>query len=330
MLMTMTIILGTLFSSCREKREKTVAILISSETVARYVTESQYIQKRCKELGIKTILLYSKNDEALQVRQAMELIDKVDGLCINSVNANTAAEIVRAYNQAGKPVIAYSRLIYNCKPDYYIAGDNEHLAGLMVNTALQHKPKGNYYLIGGDKFDLNGLQLQEAIDSILRPHVEAGDINIIFRTLTEDWNPEVAKYDLEKAINLSTIKPDAIIAAYDGMAEAAVDVMKKLYGSVGDVVITGQDAELRAIRSIAKGEQTMTAYHSSKNYGYACAETIASLLNGKKIPTSDITYTFNGAINVPTVKTQSILVTKENIEQVIIKDNVHSASDIYN
>ena len=325
-----TLLISSILSSCGGKKEKTFGLLLPSQNVARYIAESNFMKERAEQLGVKVIIEFAENNDANQIRQAKELIDKVDGLCIIPVNGNTAAEIVRDYKSKGLPVIAYNRLIQNSRPDYYVSGDNVKLAELMVNTALKHKPNGNYFLLGGDKFDLNGLQLQQNIDSLLKPHETSGAIHVIFRSFTEDWSSELAAYNLKKAIHLSGIKPDAIIAAYDGMAEAAINVMKEIYGEVGDVVITGQDAELRAIKHIMAGEQTMTAYHSAKDNAYACAEAIVALMNGKKASTKNITYTFNGEIDVPTIKIPSLLVTKENVEEVIIKNKVYTREEIYN
>lgn len=325
-----TLLISALLISCGGKKEKTFALLVPTENVARYVAESNFMQERAEQLGAKMIVEYAGNNDATQIKQAEELIDKVDGLCIIPVNGNTAAEIVRQYKSKGLPVIAYNRLIQNSRPDYYVTGDNLGLAELMVNTALKHKPTGNYYILGGDKFDINGLQLQQSIDSLLKPHEASGAIRVVFRSLTEDWNPELAGFNLQKAIHLSGIKPDVVISAYDGISEAAINVIKEIYGKVDDVVITGQDAELRALKHIVADEQTMTAYHSSKSNGYACADAIVALMDGKKVSTKNITYTFNGEIDVPTIKIPSILVDKENMEEVIIKNNVYSREDIYN
>ncbi len=324
------LLISSILISCGGKKEKTFGLLIPSQNVPRYVAESNFMKERAEQLGAKVIVEYADNNDANQIKQAKELMDKVDGLCIIPVNGNTAAEIVRDYKSQGLPVIAYNRLIQNSQPDYYVSGDNMKLAELMVNTALKHKPRGNYYLLGGDKFDLNGLQLQQSIDSLLKPHEQSGNIQVVFRSLTEDWNPELAGHNLKKAIHLSGIKPDAIIVAYDGMAEAAINVLKEIYGEVGDVVITGQDAELRAIKHIIAGEQTMTAYHSAKDNAYTCAEAIVALMNGKKASSKNITFTFNGEIDVPTIKIPSLLVTKDNVEEVIIKNKVYTREEIYN
>jgi len=326
-LLNLLIISATL-TSCQQEGKMTIGMLIPANTVERYINESNYIKEKASQLGADVIIEFADNNDALQINQAKAMLDKVDGLCIIPVNGITAAEIVREYKASGKPVIAYNRLIQNCEPDYFITGDNNILAELMVNTALAQKPRGNYYLLGGDKFDINGIQLQTAIDSILKPHEESGAVNVVFRSLTQDWNPDLAAENLKKAINLSGIRPDAVIAAYDGMSVKCIEVIKELYGDVDDIVITGQDCELRAVKAIARGEQTMTAYHSPKNNGYACAEAIVALMNGKKADTKNITYTYNGMINVPTIKIPSILINKNNYEKELIQNGIFTRQEI--
>ncbi len=315
-------------TSCSSGGTKKIGLLISASSVDRYVQEGNCIKERAAELGYEVLIEFAENNDALQISHAHEMIDKVDGLCLIAVNGITAAEIVREYKSAGKPVIAYNRLIQNCEPDFFITGDNSNLAEMMVGVALKSKPHGNYYLLGGDKFDINGIQLQNAIDSLLKPYEESGAINVVFRGLTQDWNSDLAAENLRKAINLSGIKPDVIISAYDGMSQKSVDVLKEIYGEVGDVVITGQDAEMRAIRNIARGEQTMTAYHSPKNNGYAGAEAIVALIEGKNISKAGITRTNNGLVDVPTIKIPSILITKDNYDDILIKGGVYSKQQV--
>lgn len=308
-----------------------VGFLNSSSGVARYNTEIAFTKERLQQMGGSLLVADAQNNDANQISQAIELLNKgVRAMCVIAVNNNTAAAIVRECQSRNVPVIAYNRLINNSKPDCFIGGNNTILAELMVNSAIKLKPTGNYYILGGDKFDLNGLQLYQETVRLLKPHVESGRIRVVYQTYTEDWSPEISGHELFQAIQLSGIRPDAILSAYDGISESAIKVMERIYGSVGDCVITGQDSEIRALRNVVAGKQTMTAYHPSKANGYAAAEAAVALIKGDDLKIQSTSTTFNGEIEVPTIKIPSLLVDRSTLDEVIFKNNAATRSEVYN
>src|SRR5690606_22694299 len=118
-------------------------------------------------------IMSGEDDDAIQLSQGYELLDMgVDALVIAAVNGNTIAPLVRDAQSRGVKVIAYNRLINNSDFDLFVTGDNKDNARLFVEMALQHKPSGNYVVLAGDRFDRNGFELKQHIDSLLQPHIE--------------------------------------------------------------------------------------------------------------------------------------------------------------
>jgi D-xylose transport system substrate-binding protein len=293
------------------------------------VKESNFFKLKGEELGATVYIEEADNNESLQYKKALEFIDKdIDVLCLIAVNTNTAAAIVRAAKQKDVKVIAYDRMVKSKDLDLYISGNNKKFGEDMCASVLKIKPKGNYIILSGDKFDRSAIELQQSIDSTLAPHVQSGDIKILYKTFIEEWSGVNAGFELNQFLALSGEKPDVILAAYDGIADGVINVLRK-YNMDGNVLITGQDAELEAIKHITEGTQLMTVYHPLEVLGSKAAEIAFRLAQGKMPDKSEISYTNNSIISVPTIKINSIPVLKENIDNVLIKTGVYTSQEIY-
>ena len=324
------VLMSILFNQCsRDKTNIKLGFLYSSKITDRYVKESNFFKIKGEELGATIYIEEADNNESLQYKKALELLDKdIDVLCLIAVNTNTASAILRAAKQKDVKVIAYDRMVKSKDLDMFICGNNKKLGEDMCASALKIKPKGNYIILSGDKFDRNAIELQQSIDSVLSPHIQCGDIKILYKTFIEEWSGKNAEYELNQFLAFSGEKPDVIIAAYDGIADGVINVLRK-YNMDGDVLITGQDAELEAIKHIIEGTQLMTVYHPLEVLGSKAAEVAFMLAQGKMPDKSEISYTNNGIISVPTIKINSIPVLKENIDDVLIKTGVYTEQEIY-
>lgn len=93
------------------------------------------------------------------------------------------------------------------------------------------------------------------------------------------------------------------------------------------MAISGQDADLAAIKRIVEGTQTMTVYKPITLLADKAAEISVSLAKEEKIqPNAELN---NGLKNVPSYLLEPIVVDKNNIEATIIKDGFHSKDSIY-
>ncbi len=318
-----------LLSGCTNEKKIKVGFLYTSDVTARYVKESLFFKERANQLGAEVIIEHADGKEALQYEKAVSMLDAgVDALAIISVNANTVAAIVREAHDRGVPVLGYNRLIPNCDLDLFLSGNNDRLGKAMVDEVLKIKPSGNFIILGGAKDDRNGLELQQSLEKYLEPVIQSGKVKILYKTFVEDWNPDYAAYELKQVLSFTGEKPDAIIAGFDGIADGCIKVLEE-YG-YADVAITGQDAELKAIKNIIAGKQTMTVFHPLKTNAYTGAELTIDLAKGKLPEKSRLSYVNNGMIDVPTIKIESITITRDNIDEVLIEGGFYTKEEVYN
>ncbi len=325
------ILLPILFSAgCTNKKNLKIAFLYPSKTIERFRKESEFFKAYAEKQGIEVIVRDSEVDETLQKAQASEVIEEgVDAIVIIAVNVNTGAAIVREAKENDVKVLAYNRMMTNCDVDFFVASSNDQIGKSMVDAVIKEKPQGNFVILGGDKFDKNGLDLQNAIKKYIKPHIDNGNVNIIYESFIEQWSDVVAGYEMQKVISSYGTNIDAVISGFDGMSDAVIDVLKK-YNLEGKVAVTGQDAELRGCKNIVQGYQTMTLYHPLKALAEKAAEVAIELAKGKNTKEFINSTENNGYADIPTHRVNSIVITKENIDKELINTGVYTRDEIYN
>jgi D-xylose transport system substrate-binding protein len=313
--------------SCGEQKAKfKIGILIHSLDVPRYQKEKRHFEEKIAEAGGECIVQSANGDEALQYKQALEMIDAdVDLLIVIPSNGNTAAAIVREAHSKRIKVIAYDRLIKNCDLDFYLAFDADKVGELLANYTLKKVPTGNYVLLNGDKADESSVQYYNSTMKELQPHIDAKEINIVYSGFMDEWSGDNAAFYTNKILEFGNTKIDAIISPYDGLSDGIISVLKQK-GLVENIVVTGQDAEIAACNRIMNNEQSMTVYNPVKHLAYKCIEVALQMLKNEKI--SDLKYTNNGRIDVPSVLLNPIAVDKSNLESTVVADGFLGLDEI--
>ncbi|GAA0300460.1 simple sugar transport system substrate-binding protein/D-xylose transport system substrate-binding protein [Gracilibacillus halotolerans] len=292
----------------------------------RWYRDKELFEEKVKELGGNVKTLAANGSDQIQISLVELLIEEgVDILVIVPTNAETTSEIVKMAHEKDVKVISYDRLIRNADVDHYISFDNEKVGELQATGIIEEISEGNFAYIGGAETDNNAILLRQGSMNILQPLIDEGKINLVFDRYTEDWNPIIAKENMQDVLRNGE-KVDAVIAANDGTAGGAIEALSD-QGLAGSVPISGQDAELSAIKRIVDGTQSMTVYKPIHLLAEQAAEIAIKYANGESISTE--TNIDNGKINVPATLLEPIIVTKDNIDETIIKDGYLTSEEIY-
>jgi D-xylose transport system substrate-binding protein len=318
-------------TSCNNKKGAGIKIglMWPYTTASRMKIETEQFKEKASQLGCEIFVTDAKNDEKLQREQAIDLINKgVDVLVIMAVNTYTAAEIVRLAHEKNIKVIAYDRLIKNCDVDFYISHNNYNVGKYMAEYALKLKPEGKYLLLGGDKSDNNAVFVKNGQRDALKQAVEQGKVKIVFDIFVDEWSYENAYHIMKYYLNLSSLDcPDVILSSYDGLTYGAIKALEETEINPANIIITGQDAEPKAIKYIIAGKQTMTIFKPLRILADKAVEVAVQLAKGK-IPTATSTLN-NKRINVPSILFDPIVVDKNNIKETVIKEGLIKETDIY-
>jgi D-xylose transport system substrate-binding protein len=112
----------------------------------------------------------------------------------------------------------------------------------------------------------------------------------------------------------------------DGTAGGVIQALLE-EGLAGQIVVTGQDADLSACQRIARGTQAMTIYKPLQNLALAAADLAVRLARREPVVARD--EIDNGQRKVPAVLLTVVTVTKDNLETTVIADGLHSHDAVF-
>ncbi|WP_108669091.1 D-xylose ABC transporter substrate-binding protein [Peribacillus acanthi] len=310
-------------------RKKKIKIGFSMDTLEeeRWLKDRDLFKESVERLGAEVEILAANGDDALQISQAETLISQgVDLLVVVPHNAEATAAIVNKAHLAGIKVISYDRLVKNADIDLYISFDNEKVGELQAEAITSLVPKGKYVYIGGAITDNNAILFKKGVFNVLQPYIDRGDITIVYDQWTQNWLPTNAYVNMKAALKANYNDIDAVIAANDATAGAAIKALRE-QGLAGKIPVAGQDAELAAAQRIVKGTQTMTVYKPINVLANTAAKIAVKMAKDEEVKAGKRVN--NGKIEVPSLLLYPTAVNLSNMDQTIIRDGFHTREEVY-
>jgi D-xylose transport system substrate-binding protein len=315
---------------CPPKQKKTgpVKIGFSMDTLKeeRWQRDKELVEQRAKEVGADLSVLVANGDDAVQTKQADNLLTQgVDVLIIAPHNGVVAASMVEAAHKQCVPVISYDRLIRNSDVDLYVSHQVVKIGEMQAKYLLDRVPKGNYLIIGGSPTDNNAILLHDGQMNVLKPAVDRGDIKIVADQYSKEWQASEALKNTENALTQTNNNIQAVVASNDGTAGGVIQALGQLAGN--PVLVSGQDADLPACRRIVEGKQAMTIYKPIRPLAFSAVDAAIKFANGEKVESKDKVN--NGKLDVPSILQEPIAVDKNNMMDTVIKDGYHKQEEVY-
>ena len=322
-------------SSTSNNKGGTIALLLPETKTTRYETQDKPLfEAKVKALCPNCKILYqnANQDPAQQQQQAeAALTQGAKVLVLDAVDAASAGAIVQKAKAQNVPVISYDRLVTNAPVNYYISFDNVRV-GQLQGQALASKLKqdgkatGPIVMINGAPTDNNAKLFKQGATGALN----SANIKVLKSYDTPDWSPDKAQNEMQQAITaVGDNGFNGVYAANDGTAGGAIAAMKSAGVNASTRPTTGQDAELAGIQRILAGTQYMTVYKAVKPEAEGAATMAVDLANGRKPPASLVNKTTdNGQLKVPSVILTPVAVTKNNINDTVVKDGFWTTKQI--
>ena len=322
-----------LFSGCQAKRHRmkpgrapVIGFSMDSLVVERWKRDIDVFTRSARDLGAEVILEVADQDPVVQERQVRSLLGRgIDVLVIVPNDADRLTAVVAEVRAKGIPVLSYDRLVRNAGVDLYVSFDNEKVGSLMAEAVFQAVPTGGYVIINGARSDHNAILLNRGIHRILDPRIASGRIRLVAEIWPDSWDSDKARAGLEEVIAKDR-GINAVIAGNDMLADAAIRVLSE-NRLMGKVKVAGQDADLAACQRIAEGSQYATVYKPIDRLALKAAGFAIMLAKGEAIGTDAVID--DGAGQVPYVRLEPILVTKDLLKPTVIKDGFHAEVDVY-
>ncbi|MFI5685278.1 sugar ABC transporter substrate-binding protein [Streptomyces sp. NPDC051636] len=308
-----------------------IGLLLPDATTARWESQDRpLLEKRIRELCDTCTVEHAnaKGDVAIQQEQMDSLITKgVDAIVLVAVDARSLGATVRRAHEAGVPVIAYDRLAEG-PISGYVSFDGQEIGRLQGRALLKamgdRVPGGRIVMMNGDPSDPNAVAFKQGALAVLQ-----GKVKIAKAYDTLQWRAEAAHVNMSNAIStLGAGSIDGVYAANDGLAAGSISAMKA--NKVAPLPpVTGQDAELAAVRRIVGGDQYMTVYKPfgpEASAGGAMAVAVARGDSLDRIAAGKVRP--RGGTAVPAVLLTPVSVTAGNIRSTLVKDGVYTIRQI--
>lgn len=294
--------------------------------VERWAKDRDYFIAAAKEAGAEVNVQSADANEQRQVSQIENMISRgVKAVAIVPFNSKVLVNIIADAKKSGIKVLSYDRLILNADVDAYISFDNERVGSMQAEGVVKAMPKGNYYLLGGSPTDNNAKFLRAGQMKVLQPLVDKGDIKIVGDQWVNDWLPANALSICENMLTANKNNIQAVVASNDGTAGGCVQALAA-QGLAGKVAISGQDADVAALKRIVDGTQTMTVYKPLKQIASEAAKLSIALAKGEKVSFS--TKLNNGMKDVDSLLLTPTILTKENVD-LPITDGQYTKEAVY-
>jgi D-xylose transport system substrate-binding protein len=312
-------------SAHASKDKPVIGFSIDDMRVERWARDRDYFVAAAEKLGSKVYVQSADANEQRQVAQIENLISRgVDVLVIVPFNSKVLSNVIAEAKRNGIKVLSYDRLILGADVDAYISFDNEKVGELQAQGVLDAAPKGNYFLLGGAPTDNNAKMLREGQLKVLKPFIDSGKVKIVGQQWTPEWDASKALRIVEDALTANKNDIQGIVASNDGTAGGAIAALngQKL---AGKVAVSGQDADLAAVKRIKAGTQTMTVYKPIKTIATDAANLAVQFAKGEA--PSFTSKMNNGKGDINTILLTPTLLTKANVD-LVVKDGFYTQAQV--
>ena len=325
---------------------KVIGVSMPTQTAQRWIQDGDFMKQKLEKKGYSVDLKYAEDDIQKQIDQISEMIESgVNCLVIASIDSVQLVDVLEKAKRKNIPVIAYDRLLMDTDSvSYYATFDNKGvgiLIGRYVEDQLGLKDGEktfNVEFFAGSPDDNNAYFLNEGVFEVLQPYIDKGTLKIPsgqidFNTIcTLRWSQQTAQERMEKLLSTyyRSQKIDAVISPYDGISYGIADALESKGYKVGEdfPLITGQDADLQAIKNILDGKQTMTIFKDTRLLADKCVTMVEAVLEGKVPAINDTISYDNHKLIVPSFLCKPVIVDKNNIDKELIESGYYTKEQL--
>lgn len=314
----------TMGSAVAVHADDNITIGYSLKTVQeeRWQRELDGCEATAKDLGVDFVYQVANGDAQTQVSQIENLITQgVDVIMVTAVDSGALSNVLKTAQEDGIKVLVYDQQLENTYGDAFV-GYSDFTNGTLIASALKDiNVSGNVVLLHGDKS--SGIEhIIEGEKSVL----DDLDVDIVMEQYCQNWGAEAALGYAQNALAEHDNDIAAFVCMNDGIASGAIQALEEV-DMDGKVAVTGMDCELTAVQRIAKGTQTSTLYKDSEALSKAAIETAVKLAKGEELDTEE---TVNFGVNdMPHVVVDSVIITKDNIQEEIIDKDIYTEDEVY-
>ena len=302
------------------KTPKVGVILPDTKSSARWENNDKpLLEAAFKAAGVQYDIQNAQGDKTQFQTIADQMITGgANVLMITNLDSGTGKAVLDKAKSQGVATIDYDRLTLNGGAQYYVSFDNVAVGtlqgeGLAKCLEAKGKKSGNIVYLNGSPTDNNATLFKQGYDGVLS---KMSQYKKVADQSVPDWDNQQAGTIFEQMYTKEKGKIDGVLAANDGLGNAAIAILKKNNAN-GEVPVTGQDATVQGLQNILAGDQCMTVYKAVKQEADAAAKLAVGLAKGEQQTAPDTIKDPESGRDVPSVLLQPVAITIDNINDVV-------------
>jgi len=307
-------------------------ILPDSKSSVRWETaDRKYLGDAFKAAGVQFDIQNAEGDKTKMATIADQMITSgAKVLMIVNLDSPSGAAIEQKAAAAGVKTIDYDRLTLGGSAAVYVSFDNVkvgELQGQGLIKCLTDKAVANPKVVelNGSPTDNNATLFKQGYDSQLDPKYAAGWTKVDDQSVP-DWDNQKGGQIFEQMLTKANGKIDGVLAANDGLGNAAISAIKAR--KLKQLPVTGQDATAEGIQNILAGDQCMTVYKAIKQEADAASKLAIALAKKQQPPAGLVNgQSDDTSRQVPSVLLKPQAITKDNVN-VVFDDGFLKKSDV--
>jgi D-xylose transport system substrate-binding protein len=315
-----------------------IGFLLKTMQEERYQQDQAAFIAKAKELGAEVIFDSANNNEQTQLAKFENMLAKgAQVIVLQPVNSGTAGNMVRMANEEDVRVVGYDSMLTDGPLDIMVMQDSWAVGKLQGEAlvewlkAKKGKVEGKVALIRGQPGDSNAAAMSSGVLEIVKANP---GLELVVDQSHEGWAPDKAMATAENVLTKYGNKVDAFICNNSGMARGVIAALDAQgLASSDQVFVAGSDADLVNIQYVAQGKETVEIWKKVKPLAEKAAEVAVQLAQEPDAKPEEVVKVDktvnNGFVDVPTIVTPIVAVTKDNIKDTIIKEGVYTEQQVY-
>ncbi|NIJ03988.1 multiple monosaccharide ABC transporter substrate-binding protein [Frigoribacterium faeni] len=330
-----------------------VGISMPTRSLERWINDGEGLKEKLEGDDCTVDLQYADNKTDQQISQIQnQVAGGAKILVVAAIDGQTLGPVLEDAASQDVKVIAYDRLINGTEAvDYYATFDNYKVGQLqgeyiVDQLGLADGEKGPFTMepFAGSPDDNNAGFFFAGAWDVLQPYVESGVLTVPSGKAPADddgwkaigilgWGSDDAQAEMDNRLQsfyTGGEKVDVVLSPNDSLAlgiEASLDAAGYQAGSDWPI-ITGQDADVANVKAILADQQSMTVWKDTRELGTQVQAMIASIVAGDEPETNDTETYDNGVKVVPAYLLDPVVVTKDDVQSVLVDSGFVDASDV--
>lgn len=322
----------TLVSYGEAKAEVKVGFILKSMQEERYQKDKAIFTEKAESLGAKVYFASANNEEQMQLSKFENMLAKgCKVIVMQPVNTGTAGNMVKMANEEGVKVVGYDSMLVNGPLDFMVMQDSWAVGKLQGEAmvewlkAKKGKVEGKVALIMGQPGDSNAAAMSSGALEIIESN--AG-LELVAKQSHEGWSSDKAMATAENVLTKHKNKIDVFICNNSGMARGVIAALDSQgLADTEKVFVAGSDADIVNIQYVAQGKQTVEIWKKIAPLAEKAAEIAVKLAKDEEVKADKMIN--NGLVDVPTIVTPVVPITKENLDSTIIAEGFYTKEEVY-